>query len=294
MTAPADRRAERLHRHVSALAAEIGERHLGRPAALAEAADYIERALAAPGHRVHRQWYAVGGEPCANVEVAWPGRRRGHEVVIIGAHYDTMPGTPGANDNASAVAVLIELARSLAEARFERTLRLVALTNEESPHAWTDRMGSKVYADRCRARRERIVGMVALDGLGRFSDAPHSQRYPLGLGAIYPSRADFLAFIANFASAWLLARARRAFRRATDLPTRAAVLPGWLPVAARSDHWSFWRHRYRAMLVTDTLPFRDANYHRATDMPDQLDYHRMSRAAQGLAGVAHGLAQRID
>lgn len=287
-----DDRQRRLARDVAVLAGDIGERHVWRPGALQAAADHIEAELIGAGVAVQRQGYVWRGQSCWNLEVQIVGDAEPGRIVIVGAHYDTVRGSPGANDNASAVAVLLELARALAGCRLRRTLRLVAFTNEESPFAWSERMGSKVYANRCRARGERVAGMLALDGLGCFRDERGSQRYPPPLGLVYPSRGDFLGFVGNFASARLLWASVRAFGRGTSLPVRAAVLPGWLPVAARSDHWSFWRLRYPAVLVTDTLEFRDPHYHRPTDTPEKLDYARLAAATAGLEQVVGRLAGR--
>ena len=275
---------------VTHLAGTLGPRHLGRHRVLTQAADFIEQRLPQAGCAVTRHRYHVRHQPCDNLEVEFRGRDRPNDIIVIGAHYDTVPESPGANDNASGIAALLAIAEALACLKPARTLRLVAFVNEEAPCGWTQRMGSKVYVDACRAAGERIQGMFALDGLGCYRDEPGSQRYPYRLGIVYPNRGDFLAFVSNLASAGWLMRGVRAFNQSCDVPWRMAALPGWIPAIGRSDHWSFWRHRIRAGLITDTLPFRDRNYHKAGDTPDQLDYSRLVRVIQGLAAMAEQLS----
>ncbi|HXY34452.1 MAG TPA: M28 family peptidase, partial [Planctomycetaceae bacterium] len=154
--------AERLRTHVDRLAGLIGPRHVGKPVALEAAATYIEREFQAHGHSVERQWYETQGQRTCNLVVERLGIKRRDEIVILGAHYDTVWSTPGADDNASAVAVLIEAARLLCRTAFRRTVRFVAFTCEEPPHFNIGTMGSQVYARACRERNENILGMLCL------------------------------------------------------------------------------------------------------------------------------------
>lgn len=163
------------------------------------------------------------------------------EIVIVGAHYDSVAGCPGADDNASGVAALLVPARELATANPLRTLRFVAFANEEPPYFQTAEMGSRVFARNCRARGENVVAMMSLETIGYYSDEDGSQKYPAPFGAFYPSRGNFIAFVGNLASRALVHRAVGAFRRRASFPSEGGALPGFVPGVGWSDHWSFWQ-----------------------------------------------------
>jgi Zn-dependent M28 family amino/carboxypeptidase len=273
-------RVSALEQHVRALAETIGERNLGRPEALEEAARYVERAFSESGYRPGAQSYSVEGAPVRNIEAALPGASS--EVLLVGAHYDTAPGTPGANDNASGVAALLELANSLRGERFEREIRFVAFVNEEPPYFQSDAMGSRVYARRCRERGERLAGMLSLETIGYYTDAPGSQRYPFPFNLYYPKTGNFLGFVGNLHSRALVSRLSRRFREASGFPTESAAVPEWFPGVDLSDHWSFWQEGYRAVLITDTAMFRYPYYHTPHDLPDKVDYEKLARVVRGL------------
>jgi Zn-dependent M28 family amino/carboxypeptidase len=281
-----------LERDVRILSQDIGPRHLDLPDRYALAADFIEQALRKMGHAVERQNYHVTGRSCSNLIVEMRGGAAPSEIIIIGAHYDTPPGIPGANDNGSGVAALLATARHLAGQTPDRTVRLVFFANEEPPYFQTEQMGSHVYARRCRERGENIVAMIALDGLGCFSDAPGSQDYPVpGAGLIYGDRGDFIAFVSDLNSTPLLRRVVGSFRKHAAFPSRGAGLPGNITGVGFSDHWSFWQFKYQAVMVTDTLPFRYEHYHRPSDTADKLDYERMARLVEGLIAVVTDLSK---
>ena len=280
----------RLRRHVVALALGIGERHVGRPTALHAAEAYIAGELAGAGYEVARQTYVAEGVASSNLEVTLPGRTRGSEIVLAGAHYDTVPGSPGADDNASGVAALIEIARALRDSRCERTVKLVAFVNEEPPFFCWGEMGSRVYARAARARGDDIRVMLSLEMLGCYSDAPGSQRYPPPLGLFYPQAGNFIGFVSNLRSRRALREVVRAFKAASDFPAESLASPAIVPGVSWSDQLSFWRAGYRAVMVTDTAFYRYPHYHRATDTPDKLDYARMARVVDGLAGALRVLA----
>ncbi len=291
--------AEQLEKDVRALSQDIGPRHMGRPRSLQAAREHIESRLTQSGYEPDHHTYTLdgagaprfAGEEGVSVVAELPGTQRPDEIVIIGAHYDTVPGSPGANDNASGVAVLLALAERFRERPQPRTVRFIAFTNEEPPFYKTDDMGSFAYAREARQRGDNIVAMVSLDGVGYYSDAPGSQGYPLpGLNLFYPDRGHFIGFVTRVRDAALLRRALGAFREQADLPSQGAALPGWLAVD-RSDHWAFWQHGYSAMLVTDTLPFRDPQYHEPGDTAERLDYEAMMHLVEGLTHVLKTLAE---
>lgn len=283
-------RRDRLRRHVETLAGEIGERNVPNYIALAKAADYVERSLSDAGLTVARQGYRVGTQTCYNLEVEIPGTNHSTEILVVGAHYDSVTGSPGANDNATGVAALVELARDLAAATPSRTVRLVAFVNEEPPYFQTEMMGSRVYARRCRERGENVVGMVSLETIGCYSDARGSQKYPFPLGLFYPSTGNFLGFVANRGSRDLLFDAISSFRRHARFPSEGGALVESLPGVGWSDHWSFWQAGYPAIEITDTAPFRYPHYHTAADTPDKVDYDRLARVSRALGLVVADLA----
>jgi hypothetical protein len=277
-----------LRRDVSALCAN-GPRNVYVPESLAAAAAMIEQSLAA-GSEVERQTYRVDDVEVANLIVEIAGAAKRDEIVVIGAHYDSVDDSPGADDNASGVAALLALARRFAGARPERTLRFVAFVNEEPPHFQTQSMGSWRYARRCRERGEKVVAMLSLEAIGYYDDRPGSQQYPPMLHLLYPDRGDFIAFASNLASRTLLNDGVRAFRARTGMPLQSAALPRAVEPIGWSDQWSFWEFDYPAIMVTDTAPFRNPHYHTRNDVPDTLDYDRMARVVEGLGGVVRELA----
>jgi len=282
---------EALRASVEALAGAIGERNVFRPAALAAAAALVADVWRDQGWEVGAQTYELRGVVCANLEVARRGVTRPDEIVLVGAHYDSVLGSPGADDNASGVAALFEISRALALApEPARTVRFVAFVNEEPPFFFTQAMGSHVYARAARARGDDIRAMLALESLGCYADAPRSQRYPPLLGWFYPDRGDFLAFVSNRRSRRLLRRTVALFRERSDFPVVHAAMPALLPGVAWSDHLSFWRQGYPALMVTDTASYRYPHYHSSDDTPDRLDYAALARVADGLARTVAALA----
>ena len=282
--------ATSLSNDVDVLARQIGERNFIWYQRLQKAAAYIEEQMATNGYTVERQAFTARKKTVDNLIAELPGGALSNEIVVIGAHYDTAVGTPGADDNASGVAGLLALARMCATNRPARTVRFVAFTNEEPPFFWSDDMGSRRYAMRCKERRENIVAMISLESIGCYSDAEKSQRYPPPFGFFYPSRGNFIAFVSNLSSRGLLKRASAAFKENSTFPLESAGVPGWTPGVWWSDHWSFWKEGYRAFMVTDTAPFRNPEYHDVFDTPEKLDYTRMALVIEGMRHVVNDLA----
>ena len=278
-----------LRSYVQKLAGEIGERNIPRYPALLQAAEFIEQSFAAGGLQPRRDTYELRGRACHNIETEIPGKT--DEIVVVGAHYDSVEGSPGANDNATGVAATLALARRFAKQQPEKKLRFVAFVNEEPPYFQTEEMGSMVYARRCKERNDRIVAMISLETIGYFSDTPHSQDYPsVGLGAFYPKTANFIGFVSDLSSRHLLKRCLTTFRSAEKLPSEGGAVPAFIPGVGWSDHWAFWQNGYRAIMVTDTALFRYGHYHQATDTPDQLDYDRFALVVSGAERVIAELA----
>jgi hypothetical protein len=282
-------RAE-LMANVQKLAGEIGERNMNRYPQLLAAADFIEATLAGAGLTPRRDTYELRGRACSNLEVEVRGARP--EIVLVGAHYDSVLGCPGANDNGSGVAALLALARRFAGKTPGKTLRFVAFVNEEPPFFQTEEMGSFVYAKRCKERGDKITAMISLETIAYFSDEPGSQKYPApGLRFSYPTKGNFIGFASDTGSRALLREAVAAFRQARRLPCEGASLPAAIPGIGWSDHWAFWQFGYPAIMVTDTAPFRYPHYHEPTDTPDKLDYDRFALVVSGMEGVIRELAK---
>jgi len=279
---------EELRADVQKLAGEIGERNMWHYPQLNTAADFIEDSFSRAGLRPRRDSYEMQGQACHNIEAEIPGARP--EVVLIGAHYDSVFGSPGANDNGTGMAATLALARRFAGRRPQHTLRFVAFVNEEPPYFLSDEMGSFIYASRCKARGDRISTMISLETIGYFSDAPHSQTYPSpGLGMFYPKVGNFIGFVSNVHSRALLRRVIGLFRKHAKIPSEGAALPAFIPGVSWSDQWSFWRHGYPGIMVTDTAPFRYPYYHSSSDTPDKLDYDRFTLVVSGMEKVIEDL-----
>jgi hypothetical protein len=275
--------APRLAQHVQCLAAEIGERNVWRPAAMQDTARYIRDQWIAQGYAVRERCYEAGGLRCANLEAGHDGDAGG-PVIVIGAHYDSVQGSPGADDNASGVATLLELSRLFARTSDLR-LRFVAFANEEPPFFATPLQGSEVYASEVRRDGLDIELMISLETLGYYSMHERSQNYPPLLGRFYPPRGDFVAFVSNLRWFAKLRQFAKAFRDSTQFPAEYLASPAFVPGISWSDHRAFWRQGYPALMVTDTAFYRSPYYHTALDTPDCVCCTELADVTLGLAGA---------
>ncbi|MFC1743770.1 M28 family peptidase [Candidatus Riflebacteria bacterium] len=280
---------QQLKKHVYKLGEEIGERNLWEYANLEETANYIKDCLTSQGYSVETQVFPIQGKVFKNLEVEIPGAKKPDEIVVIGAHYDSVYGCPAANDNATGVAGILELAGIFLHKKPARTLRFVAFVNEEPPFFQTHNMGSLKYALRCKEREEKVVAMLSLETMGYYSDAAGSQKYPFPLNFFYPNTANFIAFVSDNSSKKLLEFCISSFRNNCKFPSEGAVAPSIIPGISWSDHWSFWKAGYPAVLITDTALFRYAHYHLASDTPDKVDYAALSLVLSGLCPVIEEL-----
>lgn len=295
LTAAQHALAAALRADVEHLAITIGERNIFMPAGYRAAEAWLASQLAALGLAVERQTFDTQGVPCVNLSAQLRGTTKPDEVIVYGAHYDSLKDSPAANDNGSGVAAVLALARHLcalpAAERPARSVRFVLFANEEPPFFYTEKMGSRVYADACRARSENIVAMLTPETIGCYSDQPGSQLYPLPfMDRIVGGTGDYIAFIGVGRSAPLVRRCVELFRRNAHFPSVGAALPSIVPGVGASDHWSFWRVGYPALMVTDTAPFRYRYYHTRQDLPDKMDFDRMARVVDGLHKVVESLA----
>jgi hypothetical protein len=282
-----------LKTRVLTIGGSIGERNVWKYDKLEAAAGYIEGELKKLGYEPDRQTYAAGGKAVRNIDTTLRGSGSGasaDEVVIVGAHYDSVRGAPGANDNGTGVAATLELARLLKDSSPARTVRFVLFVNEEPPFFQTGLMGSVVYARRCRQRGEKIVGMLSLETIGFYSDERGSQQYPPPFNRYFPDTGNFIAFVGDDSAAEFVTRCVGSFRTHTKFPSEGGALPDEIEGVGWSDHWAFTRQGYPALMVTDTAPFRYRHYHTAGDTPDKVDYDRTARVTAGVTRVVEELA----
>lgn len=270
----------RLKEHVQFLSVNIGKRDVfGRYPSLCQAAEYITNFLKDNGYVVNFQEYEIRERKVKNIIATKDGIDKTAGVVIIGAHYDSCDN-PGADDNASGVAALLELARSVSDAELKRPVRFVFFVNEEPPFFKTPLMGSRVYTSALKKNKENIWGAVVLECLGYYSAKPFSQKYPPLFGFFYPNKANFIGVVGNIESRHLVFDITRTFRN-DYIPVRSIVID-FLPPATFSDHWSFWQEGYRGVMITDTAFMRSPNYHKSTDTFEKLNYNAMALIVKSL------------
>ena len=280
---------DELLRDVETLASQIGQRNIWHHHNLTAAAESLETSLAEADYKVHRQNYLVEGKTCYNIEVEITGTKHPEQIVIIGAHYDSVLGSPGANDNASAVAATLALARRFAGKKIDKTLRFVFFANEEPPFFQTGQMGSMFYAKNCREKNENIIAMLSLETIGYYTDQPKSQKYPPPFSLFYPSTGNFIGFVSNLSNRKLLHKAIASFRKNCKFPSQGGAIPEIFPGINWSDHQSFWRQNYPAIMVTDTAPFRYPYYHSTKDTVDKICFDHLAIVTSGLQTVIHHL-----
>ncbi len=283
--------AQRLEAHVYAIASvPHNVAHLDE---LEKVARYIEGQIRAAGLTPVPQIYEVeNGIQVRNIEVVQEPAdpHAATPCYVIGAHYDAPDDCPGANDNGTGVAALLELMRLVAASPPKRArLRLVFFVNEEQPYGHTELMGSWQYANKLASAEENVAGMMALETLGFFSDEPGSQRFPSPFGHVYPDKGNFVAFVALPGTRTFLHKSIAAFRRHAAFPAIGGLAPGFVEGIDLSDHWSFNQFGYPALMVTDTAPFRNPHYHEPTDTPESVDYSSLARITLGLAAMTREL-----
>lgn len=273
---------DNLKRTVNILAETIGSRGYLQSEALQQCIDYITSELTGYGYSVSGQPYRARGNIYKNIIAETKGTKQPEKILIIGAHYDTVTRTPGADDNASGVAGLLELARLLKDHSPQKTLRFVAFTLEEPPFFRTKLMGSYVYAKSLYEQRAVVEGMICLEMIGYFTDKKGSQYFPMSaLRWFFPERGNFITLVSNLHSKGFLQRVKSAFKNASDLLLESISMPPIVPGIDFSDHGSFWRFGYPAVMITDTGFFRNPNYHASSDVPETLDYEKMEKVVLG-------------
>lgn len=282
---------ENLKVHVEQIAGKIGERNFAKHEKLEEAANYIIHEFDKYGYKCEIQEYRIEKRSYKNIIVSLIGAEEPDKVIIVGAHYDSVLGSPGADDNASGIAGLLELARLIVKEEPAKTIKFIAFTNEEPPFFKTKEMGSMVYAKNAKERRERIEAMMCLEMIGYFRYEEDSQTYPFPLNLFYPDKGDFIAVVGDIASKGLVNKITSTFKGYSDFPIESIAAFGIVPGIDFSDHASFLRHGYRGVMITDTAFYRNLNYHRHTDLPDTLNYQDLTKVVKGFYYVILALAR---
>ena len=271
-------------RIVSTLAGEYPCRHGSRPDVLEGAASFIEKEFVNAGYQVQSLYYDSEGNRVRNLIAEKEGIYPARPVLIIGAHYDTVPDTPGADDNASGVAGLLELARLLKDQPLKRTVRFVSFPHEEPPYFSTDLMGSRQYAKTLKKSGEKVLGMICLEMLG-FAGEKYAQHYPAPLmrwWGRYPEYGNYVGLVGNLRSLGFMSRVRKAMREAAKIGVESLTAPGFISPMYLSDHSSFWKEGYPALMVTDTAFLRNPHYHSPSDGPETLNYEFLARVVDAL------------
>jgi Zn-dependent M28 family amino/carboxypeptidase len=284
---------DNLRAHVETLCGPLAPRDSEHPENLDRVAEYVRREFERAGGEVSEQAYQVGAKTYRNVIASFgPAAKEGEEIVVVGAHYDAFGEFPGADDNASGVAGLIELAHLMGAGPPATRVELAAYTLEEPPYFRSEQMGSAVHAASLKARRVGVRAALVLEMIGYFSDAPASQGVPhRALSWLYPSRGDFIAVVGDFGQIALTRRVKAAMRRTGLIPVRSINAPGSLPGIDFSDHLNYWRAGYRAVMITDTAFYRNPNYHTPRDKPGTLDYNRLAATVRAVHAAVIALAE---
>jgi hypothetical protein len=263
---------------------------MDRPDSLEKASTYIRERLQLTGYAAKELPYQTGSSVVHNIEAILEGQQSPAESVVVGAHYDSLAGTVGADDNATGVAATMELARLLHGSKLRRTMRFVFFVDEEPAYFQTQNMGSWQYARDLRRDGVRVTAMISLETIGFYSDAENSQKYPAVLGLFYPNRGNFIGFVGNSESRDVVRKSIRRFRETTQFPSEGVAAPPDLPGVGWSDQWSFWQQNYPAIMITDTAVFRYSYYHTVNDSIGKIDFEKTARVVDGVRQVVEALA----
>jgi Zn-dependent M28 family amino/carboxypeptidase len=284
---------QNLFNHVDHLSEIIGSRSFSEPSKIADARDYILNTLQTYGLNPELQDFTVNSTIFSNIIITIDGQRFPDEIIVIGAHYDTVLGTPGADDNASAVAMLLETARIMAGLTPDRTLKLVFFVLEEPPVFGTKNMGSRIFARQAREKNMDIQAMISLEMVGYFSEKKGQQRFPLPLMSLfYSTTPNFIAVVGNFKSKALVDQVKKGLKTVCSVPVETLAAPSIVPGVGLSDHASFWKEGYPAIMITDSAFYRNPNYHQPSDTKDTLNYIIMAELLKGLIHVTGDLSSR--
>ena len=280
----------RLEAHVRKLSVELSPRDVGHLENLDRAAGYIADELRYIGAAVEEQPYRVQGNSYRNVIARFGPETR--ERIVVGAHYDSAGPLPGADDNASGVAGLLELARLLGSQPPQMRVELVAFSTEEPPYFRSTGMGSSVHATSLQMNNVKVRAMLSLEMIGYFRDEKGSQHFPVGLlGALYPSTGNFIAVVGRVSDGLLVRQVKSAMSNAAPLPVYSINAPSLIPGVDFSDQLNYWHAGYGAVMITDTAFYRNPNYHTQHDTAEKLDYKRMAMVVEGVYAAVTELSR---
>ncbi len=267
------------------MAGEIAERNFWYISELNACADFIAENFQKLGYEVNCQEFFVYDKSMRNIEARFKDEDSSIPMIILGAHYDSVRGSPGADDNATGVAALLELARLLENKKCSHSIRFVAFANEEPPFFYTRKMGSWVYAKSLRQQRKKVNAMFSLESLGYYSEEKDSQQYPPFFKWFYPDQGNFIALVTRWSDTKLLKQVSQLFRRHSDFPIESVAVPALIPGVSWSDHWAFWKMGFPALMVTDTAFYRNPYYHTVNDSADKINFQRLADLVVALAEV---------
>ena len=274
---------EDLESHVKALTKTTNYRNYSNITSLNEAAHYVKTQFELLNLPVQEQSYKVGNETYKNI-ISYYGPKDGKRI-IIGAHYDVCGDQDGADDNASGIAGLIEIAKQFQKYKPTTKYRFefVAYTLEEPPFFRTEHMGSHVHAKSLHDNNVAVSAMISLEMIGYFSEAPKSQEYPIGiLKWFYPTKANYIAVVGKFGSGKLTRKFKKGIKKGSTIPVRSINAPSSITGIDFSDHLNYWKFNYDAIMITDTSFFRNKNYHQTSDTIETLDFDKMSQVVKGV------------
>jgi Zn-dependent M28 family amino/carboxypeptidase len=274
---------EYLYSHVSELTKIYPPRNFYNVESLNKSAEYITNKFKEYGSRINVQNFIVNGNEYKNIICSFGPENI--DRVIVGAHYDVCGDQPGADDNASGVAGLLEIARLLKELnpKLKNRIDLVAYTLEEPPFFRSKFMGSFVHAKSLSDSKIKVKAMICLEMIGYFSESDKSQRFPLSiLKLFYPSKGNFIAVVGNFTNYSLVKKIKRYIIEGSNVETYSINAPSFIPGIDFSDHLNYWKHNYDAVMITDTAFYRNDNYHEYTDTFETLNFDKMAEVVKGI------------
>ncbi len=276
------------------MSVRLGPRNTFSYEQLQKCAEWIKKRWESQGYAVKSHKFSIQGKDYENLEIEIKGQKSPTEIVIVSAQYDTLPDSPGANNNASGVAVLLQLSNLLKNSSPDRTIRLINFVNEEDPFFGTKWMGSLRYAEDSYRKHENIKIMISLDSIGIYKDEPGSQKLPFPFSEFYPDRGNFLAFIGNIPSRNYLKKVTTGFKKGSSLLIGAGVAPEWVKGVTWSDHSSFWKFDYPGVQITDTGAYRSASHTTKEDTMEKINFDALSRVVAGMYCATIELARMGD
>ena len=281
---------EKLETHVRKLSEDFHPRNFANKKNLNATADYIKEEFTKSGGKVSEQPFRDGKNEYRNIIVSFG--EESTDRIVIGAHYDSCYDTPGADDNASGVAGLIELAHLFGKQKTSMQIELVAYTLEEPPFFSTEQMGSFVHAKSLKDKNAKVRLMISLEMIGYFSDVENSQNFPVSImKLLYPSRGNFISIVGNFTNVFTVRKLKGLMSSSTDLPVYSINAPTFIPGIDFSDHKNYWENGFDAVMITDTSFYRNHNYHTTKDTAETLNYVKMAKVVKATFDAVNHLSE---